>query len=51
MYEPGTKTLYSDVDYMLLDFVIEKITGSRLDDYLAQVFWQPMGLTHMQPPS
>ena len=47
MYEPGTKTLYSDVDYMLLDFVIEQLTGSRLDDYLAQVFWQPMGLTHI----
>lgn len=47
MYEPGTKTLYSDVDYMLLDFVIEQVTGSRLDDYLSAHFWQPMGLTHI----
>lgn len=47
MYQPGTKTLYSDVDYMLLDFVIEQVTGSRLDDFLSAHFWQPMGLTHI----
>lgn len=47
MYEPGTKTLYSDVDYMLLDFVIEKVTGKRLDVYLAETFWQPMGLSRI----
>ncbi len=47
MYQPMTKTLYSDVDYMLLDFVIEKITGQRLDDYCRTVFWEPMGLKHI----
>ena len=47
MYQPGTKTLYSDVDYMLLDFVIEQVTGTRLDDFLSAHFWQPMGLTHV----
>ena len=47
MYQPGTKTLYSDVDYMLLDFVIEKITGERLDEYCSSVFWKPMGLKHI----
>ena len=47
MYEPGTKTLYSDVDYMLLDFVIEKITGERLDDFCSRTFWEPMGLKHI----
>ena len=26
-YVPGTKTAYSDVDYMLLGFIIEKITN------------------------
>lgn len=47
MYQPGTKTLYSDVDYMLLDFVIEQVTGARLDNFLSTHFWQPMGLTHI----
>ena len=47
MYEPGTKTLYSDVDYMLLNFVIEKMTGERLDDFCSETFWEPMGLKHI----
>ena len=29
-YEPGTKTLYSDVDYIILGLVVEKITGKLL---------------------
>ncbi len=46
-YEPGTKTVYSDVDYMLLCFIVEKITGMGFDEYLKETFWDPMGLTHM----
>lgn len=46
MYKPGTKTVYSDVDYMLLAFAIEAITGKGLDDFLKETFWDPMGLTH-----
>lgn len=45
MYEPGTKTVYSDVDYMLLAFAIEAITGKGLDAFLKETFWDPMGLT------
>lgn len=46
-YKPGTKILYSDIDYMLLCFIIEKITNMRLDEYLAKNFWLPMNLTHI----
>lgn len=46
MYKPGTKTVYSDVDYMLLAFAIEAITGKGLDAFLKETFWDPMGLTH-----
>ncbi|MCR5303365.1 MAG: penicillin binding protein PBP4B [Lachnospiraceae bacterium] len=42
--EPGTKIEYSDVDYMLLCFCIEKVTGKRLDQFLKETFWDPMGL-------
>lgn len=45
-YEPGTATRYSDVDYMLLGFIVEAITGMRLDDYLAREVYGPLGLTH-----
>lgn len=47
MYKPGTKTVYSDVDYMLLAFVIESVTGQPLDQYLEQNFWASMGLDHI----
>lgn len=46
MYKPGTKTVYSDVDYMLLAFAIEAITGKGLDAFLKETFWDPMGMTH-----
>lgn len=46
MYQPGTKTVYSDVDYMLLAFVIEAVTGQGLEDFLRARFWEPLGLTH-----
>ncbi len=46
-YEPGSKTVYSDVDYMLLCFILEKVTGQGLDEFLKEKFWDPMGLTHI----
>jgi CubicO group peptidase (beta-lactamase class C family) len=47
IYEPGTKTLYSDIDYMLLGMIIEKITGEDLNTFLKKTYWDPMGLTHI----
>ena len=47
MYEPGSNTVYSDVDYMILCYCIEKITGKRLDEYLSEVFFDPMELEHI----
>ena len=47
MYEPGTAVMYSDLDYMILGLCVEGLTGKRLDAYLREVFWEPMGLTHI----
>ena len=47
LYEPGTRTIYSDVDYMLLTFVIEAVTGQRLDAYMRETFYAPLGLEHI----
>lgn len=47
LYQPRTKTVYSDVDFMLMCFVVEKVSGMRMDEYLAVNFWQPMGFSHM----
>lgn len=46
MYEPRTASIYSDVDYMVLTFVIEKITGQRLDEFLREKIYGPMDLKH-----
>lgn len=46
-YEPGTKTVYSDVDYMLLCFIVEQVAGMGMDEFLDQTFWTPMGLDHI----
>lgn len=47
VYEPGTKTVYSDVDYMLLGLIVEQVTGKDLNTFLKETFWQPLGLTHI----
>lgn len=46
-YEPGTKTVYSDVDYMLLGLIIEKITEMNLDDYVEKNIYEPLGLKNI----
>lgn len=45
-YEPGSKSLYSDVDYMLLGFIVEKVTGQRLDQYFNENFAKPLNLRY-----
>jgi CubicO group peptidase (beta-lactamase class C family) len=50
---PGTKVVYSDPNFLLLGFLIEKIFGARLDRIAANEIFQPLGLqnTFFSPPS
>lgn len=45
-YQPGTKHIYSDVDYMILDFIIESVTATPLDRYVENNIYKPLGLKH-----
>lgn len=45
-YPTGTKTIYSDTDYMLLGYIIENVTGAKLDEYVENNIYKPLGLTH-----
>ena len=45
-YSPKTKTKYSDVDYMLLGLIVEKVSGKDLDTYVKEEFYDKLGLTH-----
>lgn len=41
---PGIEARYSDVDFMLLTFIAEKIGDAGLEEQLSRLFWQPLGL-------
>ncbi|MDX3774251.1 penicillin binding protein PBP4B [Chromatiaceae bacterium AAb-1] len=40
----GEASVYSDIDYMLLGILIERISGLPQDQYLEQQLYRPMGL-------
>jgi serine-type D-Ala-D-Ala carboxypeptidase len=42
--EPGRKTIYSDLGYLLLQMIIEEISGVSLAEYVVMNFCQPLGL-------
>ena len=41
---PGTETIYSDWDMVLLGLVVERITGQPLDVFASERIFQPLGL-------
>lgn len=41
-YETGTDRRYSDFSFMMLGFVIEEVSGQRLDEYLEQNIYKPL---------
>jgi CubicO group peptidase (beta-lactamase class C family) len=52
-YDPGTRTVYSDIGLQTMAFVIESLTGRRLDDVLRERVWGPLSMadTDFNPPS
>jgi len=45
-FEPGDHSEYSNIGYMVLGAVIEKITGMTYEDYIRQNILQPLGMNH-----
>ncbi len=43
----GNEVIYSDIGFMILQWVIEHISGRRLDDYVYENIYQPCGLDHL----
>jgi len=50
-YQPGTDYIYSDLGFILLAEIVEKISGQRIDIFLRNNFYGPMGMysTHYNP--
>jgi CubicO group peptidase (beta-lactamase class C family) len=51
-YAPGTSMIYSDWDMILLQLVMERITGKTLDVLATEKIFRPLGMidTQFQPP-
>ena len=54
-YEPGEDgdpTVYSDIGFMTLGFLIEEVSGQPLDYYLHESVFRPLGMTEtwFEPP-
>ena len=50
---PGTRYIYSDNDFIFLGKIVEAVTGKRLDHYVRETFYEPLGLitTGFEPRS
>jgi D-alanyl-D-alanine carboxypeptidase len=45
-FEPGTRELYSNSNYILLGLIIEKLSGKNYGDFLAANIFKPLGMKH-----
>ncbi|MEE7548913.1 serine hydrolase, partial [Xanthomonas sp. Kuri4-1] len=43
-YPTGSRNLYSDTDFLLAGLLVERLTGQRLDAYVENAFYRPLGL-------
>lgn len=53
-YPPGTRFVYSDINYETLGFVVEKLSGMSLNDYVRKNVFEPLGMsetTYLPPES
>ncbi|MCP4683199.1 MAG: serine hydrolase, partial [Desulfobacterales bacterium] len=44
VYRPGEDALYSDLGFMILEWVIENIIGEPLHDFLSRNFYSPLSM-------
>jgi uncharacterized protein YbbC (DUF1343 family)/CubicO group peptidase (beta-lactamase class C family) len=53
MYPPGTRFLYSDVNFEVLGFLVQKITGMPLNEYTVTYVFAPLDMaeTAFLPPA
>lgn len=45
-YPPGTKTVYSDLDFMLLGEILERVTGMTVDQIARERIFAPLGMAN-----
>lgn len=43
-HPPGTTVLYSDINFIVLGYLVERISGKHLDEYAQQFIFKPLGM-------
>ena len=53
VYPPGSKFLYSDINFITLGALVERVTDTTLDAYCAKNIFAPLLMTHTRflPPA
>ncbi|PSH05473.1 MAG: hypothetical protein CXZ00_01945 [Acidobacteria bacterium] len=53
IFPPGSRFHYSDINFVTLGFVVEKVSGMGLDEYSAKYVFGPLGMknTRFLPPA
>ena len=53
VFPPGSRFLYSDVNFIVLGALVEKISGLSLEQYTEKNIFAPLGMTHTRylPPA
>lgn len=53
LYPPGARFLYSDINFIALGFLVEKLSDKSLDAYTRDHIFQPLGMvnTRFLPPA
>ena len=53
IFSPGSRFLYSDINFETLGFVVERVSGMGLDEYAARHVFQPLAMndTRFLPPA
>lgn len=46
-YIPETKMIYSDLGFMILQWVIEQVSSIKLDTFVSDEIYNPLGLEHL----
>lgn len=53
IYPPGSRLIYSDINFEALGFLVEKVSGMTLDQYAERNIFAPLGMTDslFNPPA
>lgn len=53
VFPPGSRFLYSDINFIVLGALVERVSGMSLDKYVQVHFFEPLGMMHtrFQPPA